>query len=379
MMKKNNEVTPAKTEKTSKKAIKNEESTVLMTDGSAVAAKEKRFGKKKIQANELSDAAKSSMTKRIVSAVVGLIILIPCIFLGEWFYFALVSLALAVAVYEILGCANKRTFLIYVIYLLFTALIAYWPMFRGLVTKGLTGFKVESYFTSIYLSILATVIGMFFTFTLTIIYKDFSIRDACFLITVCILIGLGFQSLLFLRFYPISIMENPPVAWVFTPDSTIKPSLLIIFVILSTFLADGGAYFVGVFFGKNKMNERISPKKTWEGFIGGFVISAILTFIIGLCFAAGNYPILPSLDLQHWYLILILSAITPLFAVLGDFVFSCIKRHFGIKDYGKLIPGHGGVLDRLDSIIFACIVAAIFVHVTSNINAGVVDWTKILV
>ena len=78
--------------------------------------------------------------------------------------------------------------------------------------------------------------------------------------------------------------------------------------------------------------------------------------------------------------ILILSMLIPLFATLGDFVFSSIKRYWGIKDYGILIPGHGGVLDRLDSIIFASIITAIFIHMLSVISlGGEFNWAAFLV
>ena len=135
------------------------------------------------------------------------------------------------------------------------------------------------------------------------------------------------------------------------------------------------------------MNERISPKKTWEGFVGGVVISFLLSSALGLTLASikgsdgASWSIHPNITLkEHWYLILILSMIIPLFATLGDFVFSSIKRYWGIKDYGVLIPGHGGVLDRLDSIIFASIITAIFIHMLSVIAlGGEFNWAAFLV
>ena len=223
--------------------------------------------------------------------------------------------------------------------------------------------------------------GTFLLFALTVIYKDFTVLDACFLITMGILIGFGFQCLFFLRYFPnIYFQTGNEQTLVFTLDNTVKPSLLIIYVIVATFVTDTGAYFVGVFFGKNKMNERISPKKTWEGFVGGIVISFIVSSVIGISFAACGYPILPLFDLEHWYYILIISLLIPLLATLGDFVFSSIKRYWGIKDYGKLIPGHGGVLDRLDSIFFAVIISSIFVFMLYSLTeTGDFNWTQFLV
>ena len=338
-----------------------------------------------LQANVLSSGAKHSMRTRIISAVIGLAILVPAILLGDLVYFGLMTFALALACWEILGCANKRTFVIFIIYFLFVALLAYWPIFRTMIVEGLSpDKKIDNYFQSIYLSVLVVALGVFLLFALTVIYKDFTVQDAAFLIAMAVLIGLGFQCLCYLRYFPITQFPSVPGGgtWVFTIDTTIRPSLLIIFVLVSTFMTDTGAYFVGVFFGKTKMNERISPKKTWEGFVGGIVISFLITSSIGLICAACGYQILPRLDLNNWYFILILSFFIPLFATLGDFAFSSIKRYWGIKDYGKLIPGHGGVLDRLDSIFFAAIASAIIVFMISSFKDSTMsefNWEQFLV
>ena len=330
--------------------------------------------------NQLSSSTKKSMVTRIISAVVGLAILVPSIFLGDWFYFALITFALIVACHEILGCTNKRTFLTVVVYFLFVASIAYWPIFIKAST-GIADSKIDVYYQKIYLPILVVTIGTFLVFFLTVIYKDFTVQDACFLIAMAVLVGFGFQCLFYLRYYPITLFKlTDSEAWKFSADNTIVPSLLLVFVIFSTFMTDTGAYFVGVFFGKNKMNERISPKKTWEGFVGGVIISFLLSSAFAILLSYFGYPLIPSLELEKgWYYILILSAIIPIFATLGDFVFSSIKRYWGIKDYGKLIPGHGGVLDRLDSIIFAVIITSIFVFMLSSVVDNGFNWEQFLV
>ena len=342
--------------------------------------RDKSSERKGLHKNELSSGAKKSMRTRIISAVVGLAIIIPAIFLGDWIYFGLVSVALLIACYEILGCTNKRTLITVIVYFIFVALIAYWPLFRSLAT-GFKESKAEVYYQKIYLPITVVIIGVFLVFFLTVIYKDFTVHDACFLIAMAVLVGLGFQCLFYLRYVPIYLFDvQGAEAFNFTVDNSIRPSMLLIFVIISTFMTDTGAYFVGVFFGKNKMNERISPKKTWEGFVGGVVISFTLSCIFGLVSAACGFPIHPDLTVENgWYLILILSLIIPIFATLGDFVFSSIKRYWGIKDYGRLIPGHGGVLDRLDSIIFSVIVTSIFIFMLSSITKDGFNWEQFLV
>lgn len=122
----------------------------------------------------------------------------------------------------------------------------------------------------------------------------------------------------------------------------------ILIPLVLAFSADSGAYFAGVAFGKHKMAPVISPKKTWEGFVGG-IFAAMLIMLI--------YTVVlqKAFDLQVNYAAAVLfGAFGSVTSVIGDLVFSVIKRQTGIKDYGNLLPGHGGVLDRFDSM---CLVA----------------------
>ena len=105
---------------------------------------------------------------------------------------------------------------------------------------------------------------------------------------------------------------------------------------------DTGAYLSGRTFGRRKLCERLSPKKTWEGFWGGF----ILTLAAG---AATPFVLCQSVDkLPIW---VIYAALVSVFATFGDLFESLIKRRLGVKDSGNLIPGHGGILDRIDSLL----------------------------
>ena len=111
------------------------------------------------------------------------------------------------------------------------------------------------------------------------------------------------------------------------------------------FLSDTGAYFAGYFFGKHKLAPVISPKKTVEGMIGG-VLGAMLGMVI--------YCLILQLAFDfkcNYFYALIYGFVGSFAAVFGDLCFSVVKRQTGIKDYGNLIPGHGGILDRFDSMM----------------------------
>jgi phosphatidate cytidylyltransferase len=120
-------------------------------------------------------------------------------------------------------------------------------------------------------------------------------------------------------------------------------------ILLLTWMNDTGAYLVGSAIGRRPLLPRISPKKTWEGTLGGVTI-AFLTAIL-LFYVIGELP------LRDW---LVLAAIVAVFGTLGDLVESMLKRSFAIKDSGKLLPGHGGMLDRFDGFIFCVPFAAAY-------------------
>lgn len=111
-----------------------------------------------------------------------------------------------------------------------------------------------------------------------------------------------------------------------------------------TFTADTGAYFVGRFLGKHKLAPTISPKKTVEGVVGGVAAAILGVLVFGLVLLLGF-----DAHVNFFYAI-IYGIIGSLICVVGDLAFSVVKRQTGIKDYGKLLPGHGGILDRFDSL-----------------------------
>ena len=124
-----------------------------------------------------------------------------------------------------------------------------------------------------------------------------------------------------------------------TPALAIAP-------LVGAFMSDTGAYFAGRAFGKRKLCPAVSPNKTVEGCVGGFIGSIVGMIVYHLIVKATI-----SLDLG-WVMIIVLGIVGSLLGQIGDLSFSVIKREYGIKDYGAIFPGHGGVLDRFDSVLF---------------------------
>jgi len=126
--------------------------------------------------------------------------------------------------------------------------------------------------------------------------------------------------------------------------------LLIVFLVAA---ADSGAYFAGKKFGKNKVAVNLSPGKTWEGVLGGVIAAFVLTIIGGALLGVSG---------SQFGGLLFLAVICALVSVVGDLFISLLKREAGVKDSGQILPGHGGVLDRVDGLIAALPIFALGLH-----------------
>ena len=131
---------------------------------------------------------------------------------------------------------------------------------------------------------------------------------------------------------------------------------ILLFIYLLTWTFDTFAYLFGVKFGKHKIMPSISPKKSWEGFIGGLLATLIASYIIY------NLNFLEGIDLVS---LIIIAFILPFTATLGDFIESHLKRQAGVKDSGNFIPGHGGMLDRMDA--FMITIPIIYIYILTNL------------
>ncbi len=124
--------------------------------------------------------------------------------------------------------------------------------------------------------------------------------------------------------------------------------LYVVMALLAAWIADAGAYFVGSFAGRHKLCPNISPKKTVEGAVGGFAINIGLIMLLGSLYNLVFYG--NTLTVSYLSLAVIGGA-TAILSIVGDLSFSIIKRSYDVKDFGNLIPGHGGMMDRFDSVV----------------------------
>ena len=129
---------------------------------------------------------------------------------------------------------------------------------------------------------------------------------------------------------------------------------LIVFLFLITIITDSYAYFIGRLIGKNKLLEVISPNKTWEGTIGGSIIGSFVCTVYYLTVINPNASV---------FIISLVVLFLSLIGQFGDLFFSAIKRKYKVKDFSNIMPGHGGVLDRLDSIIFVMLAFIFFLNI----------------
>lgn len=335
--------------------------------------------------NEISASAKKSMLTRIFTAIVLAIVCIPCLVLGSWWFFGLTVIITFLSAFEIVKVSSLKgliKILLYFVTIVFALGIIYYCVFskniEDIKTMGSKAFERPDFlsetFNDITLSIMLITFMAAVYFLISFAVEPFSISYVFYFVTMVIVLAIGVQSFLFLRYYPFHSFKVslPSSEQVLVSKDSFKygqSMFLFVYVLLGTMMNDIGAYFIGLLFGKHKMNERISPKKTWEGFVGGVVFSLICSITFALIVAAFGMPILPIFDLSHLYFVIIISILLPLIADVGDFVFSSIKRSFGVKDFSQILPGHGGILDRIDSLIFAsALVSCLIVFINLILN-----------
>lgn len=291
------------------------------------------------------------MKQRIITGAILIALFLPFVILGGIPYTALMTIAIGFGMYELLKATEgkiekneeKKRCLswpkwIIALVIIITMVGSIYPYLVSLVNGN--GFT----FSSVTIPVIPFVVLAFLLFSGSVFSEKINIQDVTMVLGMSTFLMVGGQSL--------SLVRDMGGAF-------------LVFVLLTCFITDAGAYFTGYICSKNfkthKLNERISPKKTIEGSIGGMVLGTLIPFLVTL---------IPLLSLENdavfgitlkWWMILILSFIMTITAQIGDLTFSAIKRHYDVKDYSQLFPGHGGVLDRFDSILFNMIFFSVIV------------------
>lgn len=336
---------------------------------------------KPIEINEISEKTKVSLKNRLIVAGVLIALVVPATIFGGYIWFGIVTVAFLFAVFEMIKAPHRPyPKIIYPIVFGLVIVVAYFPFFRTSVNNFLeTGqwtFELELSMATIYVSPISLVVAFVLFFWLAIADERIALPDVTYFITMILLVGLGLQCALFIRYLPFRVVDDffsipSKAGYIDAASNGFKfgQSLeLLYFILMGSLLNDTFAYFVGILFGKHHMNERISPKKTWEGFFGGWILGGASTIAFGMICSALGYAILPGiLDLEHWYLIVLGGMILPLLGDLGDLSFSLIKRHYDFKDFGWILGAHGGILDRVDSSVFCLVGFSGFLSIVISI------------
>lgn len=281
------------------------------------------------------------MKQRILVAVVGTPILLLLLMAAPaWASAVVVTFLGVVGSHELLTavCGKEKTGRIYWLAAGMSAVIP-WMVYSLDAQFAGTGVEIAG---GVLEAVLAVLVLAVFAYSVRVYgsEKAVNFRDICALLVGGIAIPMALTCLLRIRMLPFG-------------------TGLVLVPLIAAFCSDTMALFAGMAFGKHKLSPKVSPKKTVEGAIGGLaggVVGMVIFQIVFQLCTDQTLPLLPCI---------LMGLFGAAVGQLGDLSFSLIKREYGIKDYGRLLPGHGGVLDRFDSVIFtAPVVWIILSHVT---------------
>ncbi|MCI8497264.1 MAG: phosphatidate cytidylyltransferase [Clostridiales bacterium] len=258
------------------------------------------------------------MKQRIITALVGVPVFILAMFLLDTIIFPiLISLISVISVYEVIKATGYlKVIPAAVASMIFAAAV---PFFT---TSPISGVRGASCFVYIIALFVAAIIC----------HEKMPLERLGMVFMMSLLVPFGLACLVFTRDF-------------FPQDAV----FYVVLIIVAAWMTDIGAYFIGSFFGKHKLVPKISPKKTVEGAVGGIAVSLISVMIISVFY---QFVILGDSADISWGILIAYSIAAAVVSMLGDLAASLVKRACGVKDFGKLLPGHGGLLDRFDSVLF---------------------------
>lgn len=252
------------------------------------------------------------LQRRVIFGGVALAIFIPVLMIGGALLQIGMGLLAMLGVHELLQMKGLRSTTLEGVLAMLAGFVLTIPLENYLKFLPIDG-NVVAYSLVVFLLLGSTVLG-----------KNYSFEDAAYPIAASFYVGIGFNALLDARV------------------AGFDKVLLALFIVWAT---DSGAYLVGRRYGVRRLAPRVSPNKTVEGSLGGIASAVLVTFIFMLLDRNIAAP-------HHMFVMLLFTVFFSIAGQFGDLVESGIKRHFGVKDSGKFIPGHGGVLDRFDSMLF---------------------------
>ncbi len=266
------------------------------------------------------------MLKRIITSILALCVFVPAIIFSDTMLFAsLVAVCAFFGCYEMFSCTGFKNNILLTLPVYAAALIL--PIAKRLI--------MPETFTTLALC-LAGIIIVYMLGVAVLQHKKISVPDLGLAFAGCFYIIFAFVGLIYLH------------------DDIEYGKYIYLLVFVSAWITDIFAYFTGWLFGKHKLIPEVSPKKTVEGAVGGTLFGIVATVIFGVVIVKLFNP---NGTIAANYLLLGISGLLlSVVSQLGDLVMSLIKRHYGIKDYGKIFPGHGGILDRFDSVMAVCVV-----------------------
>ncbi len=257
------------------------------------------------------------MTKRVVSAIIMALIFIPFLFAGGIYFTIFMTVIGMLGLYELLHIRASKKKLPLVM-----RVIAYIMVAVLIISNS----KAIDFQYNLDYRLVSAII---FLFLAPMVFindnKKYNLNDALFLVGSVVFIGLSFNLLV--------ITRNFDIAY-------------IIYLLLITIITDTFALFTGMLIGKHKLAPDISPKKTIEGSIGGSVMATIVASLFYVTVISKSVPVV---------FVILITALLTVVGQVGDLAFSAIKRYYGKKDFSNLIPGHGGILDRFDSLVFVAL------------------------
>ena len=257
----------------------------------------------------------SNLNQRIFAAIVGVSIILAGVLYSEWTFWIL---------FLVISVLTQREF--YKLLKLDANLpLTFYGTFCGVVLNALTFFIEKDILPFKFYYLIVPLL------TTTFFIKLYKKRDSKPFANL----GYTFLGIIYVA-VPFALINELVLT-----NNGYEPTLLLgcLFILWGS---DTGAYFAGRFLGKRKLFERVSPKKTWEGFFGGAILAMLIAFILTQYFNC----VLP----WQWYIVAVIISVT---GTLGDLVESLFKRSIAIKDSGSLIPGHGGFMDRFDGLLLS--------------------------